>query len=46
MAVFETIIVAYIGHDVHGEAADRFLRKATGPGGEAVQERKTAVVGP
>jgi len=46
MVVFESIIVAYIGYDAYGEAADRFLRKATGPGGEAVQERKIAVLGP
>jgi hypothetical protein len=46
MAVFETIIVAYVGQQVYGEAADRFLRRATGPGGEAVQERRIAIVGP
>lgn len=45
LVVFETIIAAYIGPDLYGRAADRFLRNATGPGHEAVEERRMVILG-
>jgi hypothetical protein len=44
LAVFETILVAYVGPQVYRDATERFLKQATGPGSEAVQERSAVIL--
>ena len=46
LAVLETVVAAYAGSDPYKNAADRFLRQASGPGSEALRDRKAAIVGP
>ncbi len=40
LTVFETLIVAYCGPTLYRDAADHFLAVATGPGSEALRDRK------
>jgi hypothetical protein len=44
LAIFETITVAYLGTDRYREATDRFLSLATGPGSEALGERRAVIL--
>ena len=44
LAVFETILVAYVGTDLYREATERFLKQAVGPGSDAVEERTSAIL--
>jgi hypothetical protein len=46
LTVFETLIVAYCGPSLYRDAAVHFLSVATGPGSEALRERKIDLVGP
>lgn len=45
LTVFETLIVAHCGADLYRDAAVRFLSVATGPGSEALRDRKISIVG-
>ncbi len=45
LTVIETLIVAHCGPDLYRDAATRFLSVATGPGGDALHDRKMAIVG-
>jgi hypothetical protein len=44
LGIFETILIAYVGPDLYHEAAERFLKQATGPGSEGVEERSTVIL--
>jgi hypothetical protein len=44
LAVFETILVTYVGPDLYRDATERFLKQATGHGSEAVQERSSLIL--
>jgi len=46
LTVFETLIVAHVGLDVYQKVAGRFLAVATGPGSDALAERRAVIAGP
>lgn len=44
LAVFETSLLAYVGPELYREATERFLKQASGPGSEAVEERSDSIL--
>jgi hypothetical protein len=46
LAIFETIVVAYVGPDLYEHAAERFSNQAPGKGSDGVVERRAEILRP